>query len=82
VSTGIVTAGNIGSPRRLDYTVIGDTVNIASRLVSHAAGGQIIITESTFADLGDGFDCAPMPPLLVKGKSQPLSVFIVRWTAA
>jgi len=82
VSTGIVTAGNIGSPRRLDYTVIGDTVNVASRLVSHAAGGQIIITEATFADLGPGFDCAPMPPLLVKGKSQPLSVFIVRWTGA
>ncbi|MGH9668492.1 MAG: adenylate/guanylate cyclase domain-containing protein, partial [Terriglobales bacterium] len=65
VSTGIVTAGNIGSPRRLDYTVVGDTVNVASRLVSHAAGGQILITEATAADLGPGFDCAPMPPLLV-----------------
>jgi adenylate cyclase len=82
VSTGIVTAGNIGSPRRLDYTVVGDTVNVASRLVSHAAGGQILITHSTAADLGSGFDCAPMPPLLVKGKSQPVSVFIVRWMGA
>ncbi len=82
VSTGIVTAGNIGSPRRLDYTVVGDTVNVASRLVSHAAGGQILITQATAADLGPGFNCAPMPPLLVKGKSQPLSVFIVRWMRA
>jgi len=79
VSTGIVTAGNIGSPRRLDYTVVGDTVNVASRLVSHAAGGQILITQATAADLGPGFDCAPMAPLVVKGKSQPVSVFIVRW---
>jgi adenylate cyclase len=82
VSTGIVTAGNIGSPRRLDYTVVGDAVNVASRLVSHAAGGQILITQATAAELGDGFDCAPMPPLLVKGKSQPLSVFSVRWMGA
>jgi len=82
VSTGIVTAGNIGSPRRLDYTVVGDTVNVASRLVSHAAGNEILITDTTAADLGDGFDCAPMPPLLVKGKAQPLSVFLVRWAAA
>ena len=82
VSTGLVTAGNIGSPRRLDYTVVGDTVNVASRLVAHAAGGQILITQSTFSELGDGFDCAPMPPLLVKGKSQPLSVHIVRWMGA
>ena len=79
VSTGIVTAGNIGSPRRLDYTVVGDTVNVASRLVSHAAGGQILITDTTAAELDDGFDRAPMPPLLVKGKSLPLLVFIVRW---
>lgn len=82
VSTGLVTAGNIGSPRRLDYTVVGDTVNVASRLVAHAAGGQILITQSTFSELGKDFDCAPMPPLLVKGKSQPLSVFIVRWMGA
>jgi adenylate cyclase len=82
VSTGIVTAGNIGSPRRLDYTVIGDTVNVASRLVSHAAGGQILITQATAADLGPGFDFAPMPPLVVKGKSKPVWVFIVRWMGA
>lgn len=82
VSTGLVTAGNIGSPRRLDYTVVGDTVNVASRLVSHAAGGQILITQSTFSELGSGLHCAPMPPLVVKGKSQPLSVYIVRWMGA
>ncbi len=47
--------------------------------------GNPIIGESMGqppADLGDGFDCAPMPPLVVKGKSQPLAVLIVRWMGA
>lgn len=79
VSTGIVTAGNIGSPRRLDYTVVGDAVNVAARLVAVAGGGEILVTQATAAELGLGFECTPMPPLLVKGKAQPLSVFRVRW---
>src|SRR4029077_3671992 len=54
INTGIVTAGNIGSPRRIDYTVIGDTVNTASRLMSNAPGGSIIISQATAADLTEG----------------------------
>src|SRR5215472_7583123 len=79
INTGIVTAGNIGSPRRLDYTVIGDTVNIASRLMSNAAGGQILISDSTAEELGTKFDLEPLPPLKVKGRSAPLEVFNVKW---
>ncbi len=79
INTGIVTAGNIGSPRRIDYTVIGDTVNTASRLMSNAAGGQILISESTAADLGDDFGMAPLPPLHLKGRTGPVSVFSVDW---
>jgi adenylate cyclase len=79
VNTGIVTAGNIGSPRRIDYTVIGDTVNTASRLMSNAAGGQILISQSTAEDLGDTFDLQRLPPLMVKGRSEPVQVFNVTW---
>ncbi|HSE49467.1 MAG TPA: adenylate/guanylate cyclase domain-containing protein [Terriglobales bacterium] len=81
INTGIVTAGNIGSPRRIDYTVVGDTVNVASRLMSNAAGWQILISESTAQSLGPEIPLEPLAPLQVKGKSQPLSVFSVQWAA-
>ena len=79
VNTGVVTAGNIGSPRRLDYTVIGDPVNVASRLANHAASGQTLVSEETACELGPAaeFKLNRLAPLQVKGKSQPISVFSV-----
>src|SRR5437660_9087020 len=79
INTGIVTAGNIGSPRRIDYTVIGDTVNTASRLMSNAAGGQILISQSTAGEVGSGFNMQRLPPLMVKGRTEPVQVFNVSW---
>ena len=79
VNTGIVTAGNIGSPRRLDYTVVGDAVNTASRLMSNAAPGQILISRSTQELLQGTFDLAQLPPLTVKGRSEPVQIFSVNW---
>jgi adenylate cyclase len=77
VNTGVVTAGNIGSPKRIDYTVIGDAVNVSSRLCSNAAPGQVLISESTAADVGTEFQLKQLQPLQVKGKSHPLNVFSV-----
>jgi adenylate cyclase len=79
VNTGVVTAGNIGSPRRIDYTVIGDPVNVASRLMAHAGAGQTLISEDTARDLGTvpEFKLNRLTPLQVKGKSQPVSIFSV-----
>ena len=82
INSGVVTAGNIGSPRRLDYTVIGDTVNTASRLMSKAGGNQIFISAETASQLGGGFDLEPLPPLPLKGKSEPVQVFSVKWSTA
>ncbi|HEX7286535.1 MAG TPA: adenylate/guanylate cyclase domain-containing protein [Candidatus Angelobacter sp.] len=79
INTGIVTAGNIGSPRQLDYTVVGDTVNIASRLMSSAEGGEILITESTAAEIGNKFNTRKLPALRLRGRSEPVRVFQVEW---
>lgn len=77
VNTGIVTAGNIGSPKRIDYTVIGDAVNVSSRLCSNAKPGQVLISESTRNMVKGSFELKPLEPLKVKGKTLPLSVYQV-----
>jgi adenylate cyclase len=79
INTGNAIAGNIGSPRRLDYTVVGDAVNTAQRLMTNAGGGQILISESTARKLGKTFDLERLPELKVKGRSEAVPVFRVGW---
>jgi adenylate cyclase len=82
INTGNAIAGNIGSPRRLDYTVVGDAVNTAQRLMTNAAGGQILISESTARKLGKTgktIDLERLPELKVKGRSEAVPVFRVNW---
>jgi len=79
VNTGPVTAGNIGSSRRMDYTVIGDAVNVASRLCANAAGGQILISESTHRTLKGSLPAKRLDPILVKGKETPVEVYEIQW---
>lgn len=78
VNTGIVTAGNIGFPKRIDYTVIGDAVNVSSRLCSSAAAGQVQISESTAMEVGGEFRLQQLAALQLKGKSKPMVVFSVQ----
>lgn len=70
IASGPIVAGNIGSPERMEYTAIGDTVNFAARLESlnKALGTSIIVSEATHAVLDPGLNFRPLPPLKVKGK--------------
>ena len=77
--TGEATIGYIGSERRSEYTAIGDTVNLASRLQSNAAGNQILMSEATAAASGNLIPVTQREPLTVKNRVQPVSVLEVKW---
>lgn len=77
LNTGYVVMGNLGSQKRMNYTVIGDDVNIAARLYNVAKGGEIIISESTYEEVKDYFEFRELQPVSVKGKSAPLRTFCV-----
>lgn len=78
VNTGPLVAGNLGSERRAEYTVIGDTVNVASRLTGTAKAGDVVIGGSTAQQVEGTIPFEALPPLVVKGKSQPLAAFRLR----
>jgi adenylate cyclase len=77
--TGIATIGYIGSEKRSEYTAIGDSVNIASRLEQNARGGQILISDATAAECENLATFIPQEPLTVKNRLQPVSLFEVKW---
>ena len=75
VNTGMVIAGIIGSDLRMSYTVMGDTVNVASRLESAAKGGQIFVSRNTYRLTRGAFAFQELDPIKVKGKREPLLVY-------
>ena len=79
INTGPMIAGNIGSDAIMSYTVIGDAVNLGSRLESlnKQYGTRIIISEATRAQLKGHYDIRPLGDVVVKGKSQAVSIFEV-----
>ena len=79
INTGEMVSGNIGSAtlRRLDYTVIGDAVNMAQRLQSVAQPGQIVIVESAQQQIAESFTCERIGEVTLKNKSEPVVIYNV-----
>jgi len=79
INSGEVISGNIGSAslRRLDYTVIGDGVNLAQRLQAIAQPNQIIISEAVYEKTKESFSCRKIGEVKLKNKAQPVTIFEV-----
>lgn len=77
VNTGPMLAGSVGSKKRLEFTVLGDTVNVAARLQGVAERGQILIGQATMAALGDEVEVALVGDIPVKNRRQPVKAYRV-----
>lgn len=80
INSGEMISGNIGSSslRRLDYTVIGDTVNVAQRLQSAAGPGQIVINEASYQKVKESFNCQKVGEVNLKNKANPMVIYEVK----
>ena len=74
INSGDVVIGNIGSSMRMNHTAIGDTVNLASRLCSHAAAEEILVTRDTLEKSKRKFTTEAVNPINVKGKEKPIII--------
>ena len=77
INKGKVISGNIGSKDQMDYTVIGDTVNLGARLCSFAGPLKIIVSKSVKDEIGDNYKTRKLEPIKVKGKRKPVEIFKV-----
>ena len=80
INSGEMVSGNIGSVslKRLDYTVIGDAVNLSQRLQSTAKAGQIIVTEDTYQKAKESFSFEKIGDVSLKNKSKPVTIYEVK----
>ncbi|MFH1064866.1 MAG: adenylate/guanylate cyclase domain-containing protein [Candidatus Woesearchaeota archaeon] len=78
INTGEMIVGNVGARQRMDYTVIGNSVNVAARLCGAAKADEILITATTHAEVKKLVKCEELEPIRVKGKSNPIQVYNVK----
>lgn len=77
INTGLVFVGGIGADRRIEYTAVGDTMNLAARMEQTARPGSVQITEQTFKLVETWFEFEPLGGIEVKGKSEPVIAYRV-----
>jgi adenylate cyclase len=79
VNTGEAIIGNIGSEKRMDFTIIGDVVNVAARLleVAREQEAPIVIGESTYRELEGNFSVKPGPAVVLRGRREPTVSYLV-----
>ncbi len=81
ITMGDAVVGNVGTPRAMNYTAIGDTVNLAKRLQERAEPGQILVEESVIARLGDLVQAEKIGEMQVKGRKEPVIVYALHGLA-
>ena len=77
INRGIVVSGNIGSRDMMDYTVIGDTVNLGARLCSAAGPGEILVSSSVWKKTQKNYSYKKLDPIKVKGKKNKVGVYCI-----
>ncbi len=77
INTGEVIAGYMGSPKRMEFTVVGDAVNTAKRFCDMAESGMVVVGEAVYEELGDAVTARPIGTAMLKGKAQPTRAFHV-----
>lgn len=77
VNSGVVYCGQVGSDARREYTVIGDPVNLAARLMQAAKPREILVSSSTQRHVSDVFTWEYLAPIMVKGKAEPVPLYVV-----